>query len=1232
MLDLHACSVAGRALLLLGTSLVVQALLPAAALAANECGPPPPGGGTVSCPPSGNPYPGGITYDPVVQDLTVVLQPGVTVTGGVEMGSAVPGVDLNLDADPNTQISAAASGREGVDLQSTTGTVTIDVVAVATTGLRAEGIQATTTSGAITIDSGTVSTQGDGSDGILAETAGGAITITSGSVTTAGDTFLGQPGVIAAGAHGIEALSTTGSITIDSTSVATGGSEAIGILAESTSGAIDITSGTVTTADGEGIDVESVGGDVTIESGSVTTTGGLFSHGIIAQTDTSDIVIDSGTVSVGHGVGLFAITQSGNIIVTSDEVTVTGSGAGINVSGEYYTGGDISVTSGSIVTHGFFTTGIDADSRGAVSVVSTSITTTGERAIGIEAASWNGGVTIESGTVATSGKDSRGIKVNAYNDSEVDITSGTVTTLGDNGDAIIAVADRDITITSTKVSTQGHRSNGIYAYNFADGDIVVTSGAITIAGDTQDVPYGGSHGMELHANSGSIAVGSTTIGTEGAGSVGILATTNSGAINITSGTITTEGEDAVGISAATGPGSTTPQLPPTEDAQIAGAIAPQAAPIAVPPDISITSGSVTTAGDGAHGVEASTFDGDIFIESGSVRTSGDGALGILAETKYGAITIDSGTVVTSGDGAVGIEALVTGGPGDKYADGPVSVTSDSVTTGGDGADGIVVESLGAAVVDSGLLNVTGAGSDGIAVTSATASLVTIRGLNRSAQGFTVQADGGPATVGILAGGTVRGRVDLTDGADTVNNAGSFDAIGASLFGGGADVFNNNAGGTVSAFNGAASFGGLETFNNRNRIEMRDNAAGDSLTLSGTFNGLAGSRLGLDVDFTAGVADVLNIGLGTGATIIDPQAIGAPFGLDFDGILVVNAGAGTQASAFTLGNAGGNAFFQTSLLFEPVGNDFYIVGLPGQPVFEIAPLGEIATNVWYETSDAVEAQLDTARDRIGGGKKWGAWVQAILTDPDRDIFQAFTTLGAAQSFDVGYRQDYQGVQAGFDRQTGSAIFGITFGAGKSDAEFNFSGNGVELDAKNLGAYAEVRSGGLFVNAIAKMAWLDVDNAAAGQTAQFDAKVFGLQANAGFRFDLGGFFAEPSAGLSWVNADIDSFSIGGGTVTVDEAQSMRARLGLRIGAQVALGGGTLVPFAGLHGFEELADDNLSSFTLGQTLQLRNPAPETHGQVNAGFSFLTGAVEAFVRGELDFGEDYEGKSLRAGVRLRF
>ncbi|MGZ8352947.1 MAG: autotransporter outer membrane beta-barrel domain-containing protein [Allosphingosinicella sp.] len=1330
-------------------------------------------------------------------------------SGGIDAAAYFAGdivIDSGTVATLGDTLPGAYGGAHGIDARADQGSINITSTSVTTAGERAVGITAQTGEDTrspnpppppptlaaaggiviaaapvalppdISITSGSVSTQGDGAGGILAQTAAGDIFIESGSVATTGNTILGQPGVIASGAHGIEAVSDSGSITIDSTSITTAGTNANGIVAETASGLIGITSGTVTAADGRGIEATSVDGDINIESGSITTVGGLFSDGIFAETASGDVIIDSGTVSVGNGVGLFVINESGHTTITSDEVTVTGDfSPGIAAYGDYYVGGDIAVISGSVETTGTFSNGIDVESRGAVSVRSTSIVTEGDRSRGIEANSDAGGVTIDSGTIATSGLDSRGIQSNVYNEAGIVIESGTITTLGDNGDGIVVAtlgdnSTGDFEISSTSISTQGDRSTGIYAYHAGSGDIVVTSGTVTTAGDTQDVAYGGSHGIELHANSGSITVASTTVGTQGAGAGGILASTNSGAINITSGTVTTAGADAIGIAAATGPGSTDPELP--EDLTV---IVIAAAPVAAPPDISITSGSVTTAGANAPAIFAATFDGDIYIESGSVQTSGAASTGILAGTKYGAITVDSGTIATSGVDADGINATVTGGVADKYSGGAILITSDSVTTTGDDSEGINAASgsditissgvvnttgdnspailasgatvtvtsgtvttagddsagilvtahgnavdgggggdaltatppatdliaaalgpaggasvtsgsvtttgddspgisvhalggdaevistgtvttggansdgivatadVGSATVDAAAVNVTGAGSDAIVITSATTSAVTIRGLVRSGQGLALDAVGGPATVTVVAGGTLRGRVDLTDNADSLANSGTFDAIGTSQFGAGSDLFGNAAGATVRSVNGAAIFAGLEAFNNSGLVEMRDGAVGDSLNISGAYTGQAGSTLGLDVDFTAGTADRLIVGgAATGGTTINVQGSGSLFGFNPGGILVVDAGAGTQAGAFTLAGATSNPYVSTSLRFDAAAFDFLIVSGPNQPVFETVKVGEIVSSLWYKSADAVDAQLQASRDgheespgnALRGESGAGIWVQAMTGQTNREATQSFTVGGTSASFDLSYEEQFQGLQGGVEIGAGPLRLGVTGGFGDGDAVFDVTGNRVEFDVKNIGAYAQLRSGGLWANGLVKMDWIDLTTQpGAGLSAKFDARSFGAMLNLGYRAELGLFFVEPSAGIAWVKTDIDSYQSGGATVDFDDAESLRAQAGLRVGAELGVGeSATLTPYVGVRAFDELRDGNTNRFTLGATLPLADDSPGTHGRAEAGFSLRTGNLEAFVRGELDFAGDTEGKSIRGGIRLRF
>src|SRR5689334_13506662 len=115
---------AGRKTLLIGTSLLVYTAFPSTAMAQQECGVPPPEG-VVSCPASGNPYPAGISYPGNVEDLTIVLEPGVVSNGSVSATSTTGGVDLRIEAQNTTLVATTQTGVTGigVNLSSTAGSV-----------------------------------------------------------------------------------------------------------------------------------------------------------------------------------------------------------------------------------------------------------------------------------------------------------------------------------------------------------------------------------------------------------------------------------------------------------------------------------------------------------------------------------------------------------------------------------------------------------------------------------------------------------------------------------------------------------------------------------------------------------------------------------------------------------------------------------------------------------------------------------------------------------------------------------------------------------------------------------------------------------------------------------------------------------------------------------------------------------------------------------------------------
>jgi hypothetical protein len=363
-----------------------------------------------------------------------------------------------------------------------------------------------------------------------------------------------------------------------------------------------------------------------------------------------------------------------------------------------------------------------------------------------------------------------------------------------------------------------------------------------------------------------------------------------------------------------------------------------------------------------------------------------------------------------------------------------------------------------------------------------------------------------------------------------------------------------------------------------------------------------------------------------------------------GTLVVDATAGTSPTAFTLSStATSSPYVKLNLLFDAPNNNFLLVGLPDQPVFETVEQGQMLIDFWYQSADAVSGQIEGAHDgvppplggttsHLAGGGRFGGWVQGLVGDIHRDTSQTFTGGGGTTVFDTSYRQNFDGIQGGLDYQAGGAIVGVTFGVGRSNARFNTTFDELHIDGTNVGLYAAFNSGAFFFNAIGKVDWANVDShPGMGISTSFDATAWGVRGTAGFHFG-DRVFAEPTVSLSWVNVDIDDYVSNGASVTFDNIHSLRGAAGVRFGARLPAGRGTFTPFIGIQAVDEFRGDVRSNFTLGTTIGLEQDAPGTFGEVTGGLNFSTGRLEAFVRGELDFGSERDGLAGRAGLRLRF
>ena len=1186
---------------------------------------------------------------------------------------------------------------DGIVAVSNNGDSTVTSTSVSTAAANAFGIVAVSEEDSA-VTSGTVATIGNGSIGIYAY-GGDHATVNSTSVTTAGANSggivvvqgdatpppLAPPGASAlSGPQGVIGVG-PGVVIVSGTST-TAGANSPAVSGTSNDGFVQITSTTATTggANSGGI-VADAYTDAQVISGSVST-GGANSAGITASAYYGYVDISSTSVTTTGansggilGVAGGPVEGSGDVDIVSGTVSTTGVNSsgivGIAGVGTNSTGGGVTITSTGVTTIGANSLGIGALAYGDVTIGSGSVSTQGVNSIGIYGASYYGDIAVTSGAVTTVGNGAVGIYTTAYDGNTV-IGSTTISTTGTQADGILARGAGNVTVTSGTIVTAGEESSGIDVAAYG-GDAVVNSTSVQTSGDY-------TYGIDVYTFDGNITVSSNTVVTSGYVAGGISTSSIFGDTTITSGAVTTAGDYSDGINAFSYEGN----IAVTNLASVAttGYASDGIDVFAYGGNATVASNGVTTTGDMSAGIEVQALDGNVVITSVAVTTSGTASTGIYAYSDSGTVSVTAtGTTRTNGQGSPAIyaygagdvtinsaNAVTTGVSSDAIvgiSNANVLITSGGVTTGATTSNGITALAAGnATVVSNGTLSTTGADSNGIRVsaggavsigannvsvtgatsdaillTSGTSGTVSISGLVQSTNGFEVQANGGATTVSTTATGTIRGQIDLTDNADGVNNAGTFDAIGTSLFGAGTDIFANT--GTTRSTNGAAVLGGLEQFNSSGLVDLRDGAVGDTLNVTGSFTGSGASHLGVDSNISNNTGDVLITGVSSGSTVLDVTLVGAPV-FNLTGTLVVDATAGTSATAFALGSSStNNPYVRLNLLFDAPNNNFLLVGLPDQPVFETAMTGELVTNFWYNSADAISAQLEAARDglapnagssagNLSGSGRFGGWVQVLAGNTERDATQSFTGGGGTTVFDTSYEQDYQGVQGGIDYQSGGAIIGLSFGAGKSEADFVSSLNGLDIDGMNLAAYAAFTSGSFFINGLAKVDWANVESHPGGGAAvEFDATAWGLRGTAGFRLPIGGHvYLEPSVSLSWVNVDIDDYSAGGGTVAFNDITSFRGAAGVRLGGEFASGNGTFTPFVGIHAIEEFDGDARNDFTLGTTIGILQDAPGTYGEASAGLNYSTGRLEAFIRGEADFGGRRDGISGRAGVRLRF
>lgn len=563
---------------------------------------------------------------------------------------------------------------------STGGSITATVGTVTTTGSNAYGVDLMGYDG-VTVDIGSVTTTGDASVGMAIWADAAPVTVDVDTVHTSGDN-----------AAGIR-VEAGGDITIRAGSVTTEGdfTEGLpfdgaptGIYAHSLSGATNITATSVATAGAFATGIDAAGQVVSVAADAVTTTGDN-AIGILAVGETVTVDLgrgeDGGTVTtsgqLSHGISTQA--TGGLTTIIAETVTTTGLGArGI----EAHSDSAVSIDVGSVVTSGQpSTAGESVSAHGIVvettsgqsSIKAGSVTTGNARGISFEGGADGSTAGVDIDVTGAISSSSTAVFVEAAATSSIRVGSIAVTGVNGNGVRATMTGQAALTLNVGSVTSE---QQGVSATT-EDGDITATLGSVTGGDHGAGVNLGSSGGGDITANIGSVVVNGPHE------AVGIYA--ELGDVHLTVGSASSAGS-AVEVRALQG-------------------------------DVFVDAGTLSSLRRQAHGLTITTGGGSVEAHVDDVTTEGDFANGVHIETDTGPVVVESGDITTTGAQAHGIYVQVNGsesGEGDES----VTITSQSVRTGGANAGGIVVRGRGGPVtINSTSVETTGNGAAGISAST-----------------------------------------------------------------------------------------------------------------------------------------------------------------------------------------------------------------------------------------------------------------------------------------------------------------------------------------------------------------------------------------------------------------------------------------------------------------------------------------------------------------------------------
>jgi len=948
------------------------------------------------------------------------------------------------------------------------------------------------------------------------------------------------------GSFGVLLATNAGAITADFDRITTSGANASGLLASSADGAVDVSVNSVITT-------------------------GLNASGVEANTNTGAVTVDAVSVRTegGNAEGVIGTSDNAPVIIRATTVRTLGTGSnGIRASSGF----------------------------GAVTVTNTTLSTAGANAIGIQASSTSQTATVNSGSVVTTGANATGILVNTNRNGAGVVNSQTVSATGLGSQGIAAYGANGVTVNAGVVTANGAAITASSLPIFAFGPPPQPGNVtVTTTGNITSITAGA---VDASSARGSVLVTTAGGSTLSAGTTGIRARStgigDGGVDGVTDGNVTVVSNGSIGVT-GTPVGATGIDTAITQPTS--------AGRIAVTANSIFATGVGVSAVNGGTGTTAVTTTGTVTTGGDGVNVISNGAFNVVAG---GALTSGANAIQTNGRNGGGSTVTPGGvlrGLGTSATTAVVDLTTPTGQTTTINNNGTIRSTNATVLGAAGDLAIRGTGGS-VTVNNA--------GRLDGRMDFSGLGVGSSVTVNNTSPTSwhTTGLTTFSAGNDLVNNTatGLIATSGATTFDFGADtgvaprdVFTNAGRIVVGETVGASTFSitGLERFNNSGLILLgstagttSDGETNDRLVISGTgggavFNGTGSSVLALDASLgataqancsAAVVADCVSLpgGSVTGLTLIRVNNTNAGPGGMNSGIVLVDATGGSIAAGslrldptsagYT--TRGGNDAIDNGLFFYslvPQGSaQMALVSAPDSEAFEFVAVEQAATQVWYTTTGVWFDRQADLRDGLEGEGQSGSgiWMKMVGSQSDRDASQTYTGAGGTFVFDTGYQQDTVALIGGVDLvrgggETSAWVFGVDVGYVDSDVDFSNSQTLASMEGGLVGLYGSYVSGGLFLDATVSALKLDVDYSAPSlsngalinEPSSGELSSLGVQVEGGWRFALGqSAFIEPLAGVSYVNTTIDDLAVRGGVVSFEDATSLRANVGARIGTVV------------------------------------------------------------------------------------